>query len=170
MGMANIGTREKIVIGVMGVVILYAAVDFLMPKKKNLELNVKQKTEELNTFVTTISAELGAGASADKMGSLLLGSAEKEWTGDPFLDDKSFRAWSKTRDQVKDAVAAPKVEFVYSGYLEVSGKRIAIINGMEYREGEPLEVKGFVLKNISPSNVVIENSKIGAKVNVPLLE
>jgi hypothetical protein len=167
--MANIGTREKIIIGVMGIVILYAAVDFLMPKKKNLELNVTQKTEELNTFVTTLSEGIGKDAS-DTMGSLILGRAEKEWTGDPFLDDKSFRAWSQTRDQVKEAVAAPKVEFVYSGYLELNGKRIAIINDMEYREGEALDVKGYVLKTVSPAGVVIENRKIGAKVNVPLLE
>jgi hypothetical protein len=41
---------------------------------------------------------------------------------------------------------------------------------MEYREGEALDVKGYVLKTVSPVGVVIENSKIGAKVNVPLLE
>jgi hypothetical protein len=167
--MANIGTREKIIFGVMGIVVLYAAVDFLMPKKKSLTLNVKQKTEELNTFVTTLSAGMGKEAS-DNVGTLILNRAEKEWTGDPFLDDKSFRTWSQTREQFKEAVAAPKVEFVYSGYLEVGRKRIAIINGMEYKEGESLEIKGYSLKSVSPSSVIIENRRIGATVNVPLLE
>ena len=66
--------------------------------------------------------------------------------------------------------AAPKIEFVYSGYLEVDRKRMAIINGMEYREGEGLDIKGYVLKSVSPSSVVIENRGTGATINVPLQE
>jgi type II secretory pathway component PulC len=41
---------------------------------------------------------------------------------------------------------------------------------MEYREGASLDTKGYVLKSVSPSRVVIENRGIGATVNVPLLE
>ena len=167
--MANIGTREKIIFGVMGIVILYGAVDFLTPKKMNLALNVKQKTGELNAFVATISEALGKDAS-NSNGSLILGRAEKEWSSDPFLDEKSFRAWSQTREQVKEAVAAPKINFVYSGYLEVNRKRIAIINGMEYKEGESLDTKGYSLKSVSPSNVVIENRTTRVTLNIPLQE
>ena len=69
-----------------------------------------------------------------------------------------------------DARRRPKIEFVYTGYLEVGRKRMAIINGMEYREGEALDIKGFVLKSVSPTKVVIENRGIGATLNVPLQE
>ncbi|MCX5820495.1 MAG: general secretion pathway protein GspB [Deltaproteobacteria bacterium] len=97
--------------------------------------------------------------------------AEREWTQDPFLDSRAYKSWTQVKVPAKDAgAAAPKIEFVYTGYLEVDRKRMAIINGMEYREGEGLDTKVYVLKNVSPSSVVIENRGIGATVNVPLLE
>lgn len=167
--MANLGTRQKIIIGVMGIVILYAAVDFLMPKKKNPVFDLKQKTEELNTFVTTLSAGMGKDAPKS-LGPLIFSRAEKEWTSDPFLDEKSFKAWVQAREQVKEVVAAPKFEFVYSGYLEVNRKRMAIINGSEYQEGEALDIKGFVLKSVSPARVVIVNTATKAALTIPLLE
>jgi hypothetical protein len=167
--MANLGKREKIIIVVMGIVILYAALDFLMPKKKDFESNLNKKTEELNTFVQTLSEGLGKDAS-DKIGSFILARAEKEWSGDPFLDEKSFKAWFQEREQVKEVVEAPQVEFVYSGYVETDGNRMAIINGMEYKENEALDVKGYVLKSVSPTHATIENRRIRATIRVPLLE
>ena len=169
--MANLGTKQKIIIGVMGIAILYAAVDFLTPKKTPV-IDVKQKTEELNTFVTTLSAGMGKD-TAKNLAPLIFSRAEKEWTQDPFLDEKSFRSWSKAKEGVaasKEGVAAPKIEFVYTGYLEMDRKRIAIINGVEYEEGEALDIKGFSLKSVSPARVVIENRRIGATVNVPIQE
>jgi len=169
--MANLGTKQKIIIGVMGIAILYAAVDFLTPKKTPV-IDVKQKTEELNTFVTTLSAGMGKD-TAKNLAPLIFSRAEKEWTQDPFLDEKSFRAWSKAKEGAaapKEGAAAPKIEFVYAGYLEMDRKRIAIINGVEYEEGEALDIKGFSLKSVSPARVVIENRRIGATVNVPIQE
>ena len=171
--MANIKTREKVVIGVMGIAVLYAAFEFLMPRKKDIGIDVKQKTEELNTFVTTLSAGMGKD-TAKNLGSLIFARAEKEWARDPFLDEKSFKAWARAKEVAKElpkeTAAAPKIEFVYSGYVETNRKRMAIINGVEYQEGENLDIKGYVLKSASPSSVVIENRGIGATVNVPLLE
>jgi hypothetical protein len=34
-------------------------------------------------------------------------------------------------------------------------KRLAIINGMEYETGDILEPDGFIIRNITPSRVVI---------------
>ena len=47
---------------------------------------------------------------------------------------------------------------------------MAIINGVEYKVGEPLDVKGYFLKNISAARVVIENRGTKATLNVPLQE
>ena len=171
--MANLETRQKIILGVMGIVILYAAFEFLMPKKKATAIDVKQKTEELNTFVTTLSAGMGKN-EAKSLGPLIFARAEKEWVKDPFLDEKAFKAWIRAKEALKELpkekAPPPKVDFVYSGYVEADHKRIAVINGLEYQEGENLEIKGYVLKSVSPSSVVIENRGIGAIVNVPLLE
>jgi type II secretory pathway component PulC len=47
---------------------------------------------------------------------------------------------------------------------------MAIINGEEYGEGEALDVKGFILKTVSPTRVVIENRATRKLLDVPLQE
>jgi hypothetical protein len=168
--MAKMGKRQMIILGVMAIVILYAAFAYLAPQKKIPGVDTAQKTAELKTFVTGLTAGLGKDSSKNP-GTLIFSRAEREWTQDPFLDSKAYKSWSQVKVTAKDAgAAAAKIEFVYSGYLEVDRKRMAIINGMEYKEGEGLDTKGYVLKSVSPSSVVIENRGIGATVNVPLLE
>lgn len=168
--MAKMGKREMIILGAMAIAVLYAAFDYLTPKKKVSGMDMTQKNAELQTFVTDLTAGLGKDTSKN-LGALIFSRAEREWAQDPFLDGKSYKSWTQVKVTAKEADAtAPKIEFVYSGYLEVDRKRMAIINGMEYSEGEGLDAKGYVLKSVSPSSVVIENRGIGATINVPLLE
>lgn len=164
--MAKLDKRQMIILGVMAIVVCYAAFDFLTPKKRASAPDMAQKTAELSTFVTDLTAGLGKDTTKN-LNALIFSRAEKEWTQDPFLDAKSFKAWSTAKAPVKGAT---KSEFVYSGYLDTGRKRMAIINGIEYSEGESLDVKGYVLKSASPTKVVIENRGTGATVNVPLPE
>jgi hypothetical protein len=165
--MAKFGKREKIILGIMTIVILYAAFDYLAPKKASPGLDTAQKKAELNTFVTDLTAGIGKD-TAKTLGPLIFTRAEKEWTRDPFLDGKAFKARAEAKVPVKAAVL--KSEFVYTGYLEIDRKRMAIINGEEYGEGEALDVKGFILKTVSPTRVVIENRATRKLLDVPLQE
>jgi len=169
--MAKLGKREIIILGIVAIVILYAVFDFLSPGKKNSGIDTVQKTEELNTFVAELTGSMAKEMSKNH-GIIIFSRAEKEWTQDPFLDGKAFKAWTDSKKIKAKAEESPvqKVEFIYSGYLEVGKKRMAIINGIEYNEGEVLDVKGYMLKSVSPSRVLIENRGIGATVNVPLQE
>jgi hypothetical protein len=165
--MDKFGKREKIILGMMAIAILYAAFDFLTSRKKDQGADMGQKTAELNTFVTDLTANIGKDTSKN-LGVLVFSRAEREWTQDPFLDSKAYKLWTEIKAPVKDT--ASKIEFAYTGYLEVGRKRMAIINGIEYREGEALDIKGFVLKTISPTKVVIENPATKKLLNVSLQE
>ncbi|MEI6313459.1 MAG: hypothetical protein WCO89_01210 [Syntrophus sp. (in: bacteria)] len=158
-----------IILGVMGIVILYAAFYFLAPKKKAPTPNMTQKTAELNTFITDLTVGLGKDTTKN-LNTLIFSRAEKEWRQDPFLDAKSYRIWSKAQEPVKAGAAVSKIIFTYTGYLEVNKGKMAIINGMEYKEGEELDVKGFVLKSVTPARVVIENRAARAAQTIPLQE
>jgi hypothetical protein len=46
-------------------------------------------------------------------------------------------------------------EAIYTGFLRMGEKKLAIINGMEYEAGDILEPDGFIIRSISPSRVVI---------------
>lgn len=165
--MDKFGKREKIILGLMAIAILYAAFDYLTSSKKDQREDMGQKTAELNTFVSDLTANLGKDTSRN-LGVLVFSRAEKEWTQDPFLDSKAMKSRDEVKAPAKDAT--PKIEFVYTGYLEVDRRRMAIINGEEYREGEALDIKGFVLKTVSPTRVVIENRATRKLLNVPLQE
>jgi hypothetical protein len=170
--MATMDKRQTIILVVLGIVVLYAAVDFLTRPKNLTGPGMALKTAEMGAFVTELTSSLGQD-KAKSISTLIFSRAEKEWKQDPFLDAKSYRAWTTVKDPVKKELAGaavPKIEFVYSGYLETNRKRMAVINGVEYREGENMDVKGYVVANISPARVVIVNREIGATVNVPLLE
>ena len=167
--MAKLEKRQIIILGLTAIVILYAAVDFLWPKKRDTAADLQRQTEELSSFIATLTA--GAGKDTSKiLRPLIFSRMEREWTRDPFLDETSHKSWVQAKVPVKQETAAPKIEFVFSGYLEVDKKKIAIINGSEYTEGEALDAKGFVLKSVSPTQVVIENSATRALLNIPLQE
>jgi hypothetical protein len=169
--MAKLDKRQMIILGLTALVALYAVVDFLTPKKKNTEAELRQQTEDLNSFTTTLAAGMGKDTSKTLI-PLIFSRADKEWTRDPFLDEPSYKAWVDVKVPVKkkEETVAPKIDFVYSGYLELDKQRIAVINGVEYTEGEALEAKGFFLRTVSPTQVVIENRGTKALLNVPLQE
>ncbi len=168
--MDKIGKREKIIMGLLAIVLLYAAFDHLMSSKKGQGEDMGRKTAELNTFVTDITAGVGKNLS-NNLGVLVFSRAEKEWTQDPFLDGKAYKSWTEAKMPAKERLAAaPKIEIAYTGYLEVGRTRMAIVNGVEYREGEALDIKGFVLKTVSPTSIAVENRATRTLLNVPLQE
>jgi hypothetical protein len=58
---------------------------------------------------------------------------------------------------------------IYSGFLQMGQKRLAIINGMEYETGDRLEPGGFLLKSISPTRVVIApRGKKSKSISLPM--
>jgi hypothetical protein len=59
---------------------------------------------------------------------------------------------------------------IYSGYVDSGKNKTAVINGFEYRIGEQLEIEGYVLKQITPSSVLIFNKNTGNKEEIPLQE
>jgi hypothetical protein len=172
--MGKLGKREMIILGVMVIAILFAAFYYLSSRGKISAVGASQMTSDqrsadLNQFVAALNASVAKDSAG--MTTLVLSRAEKPWQQDPFLGSRTFKAWTRDRARAKEEAAGlPKIEFTYSGYVEAGKKRMAIINGMEYREGEALEKKGFVLKSFTPGTAVIETQGTGATLTVPMQE
>lgn len=165
-------TRQQIIIlSIMTLVILFAVYDFFIaPRSKSEVIDVGKKTSELEVFLSDITSKLPKG-SLPTADAYVLSRAETEWVHDPFYEKKSFREWEKRKERARAAGGiSQKVTFSYSGYLKVGNKNLAIINGVEYEAGNPMEIEGYVLKKIYPDKVVIVNKKSGAKFDVPLQE
>jgi hypothetical protein len=164
--MAKLEKRQIIILVVMVLAVLYGAYELLWTKKKVSLVSPVQKASDLTSFITGLTATLGTEKDSTMV---IFTRAEKEWTQDPFLDSRQHLAWARSRTLAQAGPGTDKpVSFVYSGYLGAGKRSMAVINGMEYREGEALEVAGFVLRSVTPTRVLIENSGTGATFNIPM--
>jgi hypothetical protein len=59
---------------------------------------------------------------------------------------------------------------IYSGYVDSGKNKMAVINGFEYRVGDELEIEGYILKQITPSKILIVNKHTDNKEEIPLQE
>ena len=169
--MPKLTKQQIIILSVLAVAILYAAYDFFIaPRTKSAVIDIGKKSMELESFINDITASIPKG-SLSAADAYIVTRAEAQWMKDPFYDRKLFREWVKLKEPAKaGGGTSQKMSFIYSGYLKIKNKTVAIINGVEYESGDPLEIEGYVLKNIHQGKVVIINKKSGAKFDVPLQE
>jgi hypothetical protein len=164
--------REKIIVSIAFLTVLYGAYDFFIasPAKKSRRITVVQsstpatKTVDTSKLVKEITDVLQENDTM-KAEAYAAVSAEKEWKNDPFYPSKTFHS-----ENTKVSVGNMKeIRLVYSGYLEVGTKKIAVINGMDYQVGDELEMNGYKVKHITPSSVTVVNTKRGGEITVPFL-
>lgn len=166
-------TREKIIVGIMCLTIVYGAYELLMPKGKKPSTS-REKADpsvELNAFVTEVTKKM-ANTGQGESYRYIVDKAGAEWTKDPFLQSVTPLKKSPTAiATAKQAITVrPAPRLVYTGYLQLGGTKIAIINDMEYAVGEKLNSNGLYVKSISAERVIV--GKIGSEqtIRLPLTE
>jgi len=168
--MPKLTTRQIIILSVMVAVIAYAAYDFFIaPREKRDMIDVGEKSAKLDAFINEVTTYIPKG-SRSAFEVYTLSRADAHWKHDPFYERISYREWMKVKEPAKAGGGAQKISFNYSGYVNMKDKRMAIINGIEYESGDPLEVEGYVLRGIYQNKVVIENVKSRSKFEVLLQE
>ena len=168
--MPKLTTRQIIILSVMVVAIVYAAYDFFIaPQAKRDMIDVGEKSAKLDAFINEVTTYMPKG-SRSAFEIYTVSRAEANWKHDPFYERKSYREWMKVKEPAKTGGGAQKISFNYSGYVNMKDKRMAIINGVEYESGDPLEMEGYVLRGIYQNKVVIENVKSRSKFEVLLQE
>jgi len=163
-------TREKIIVGLMVLAVGYGVYALFFEKPPGPEtLQTQTGLDSLNTFITKVAETTKSGLS--EADSYVIQQAESQWYQDPMVTIRT-----KTESEVKEKEAEaqaplPTVKIVYSGYLQMGDKRLAIINGMEYEAGDELIQGGYVVRNISPIRVVLATTPDGQRtIIVPLVE
>lgn len=169
--MNNLKKSEKILLAVAVLcVVAFAAYYFLSAPAGKKEAAVAQPN--------AVSAPVGGNVQsvpvpAQNAGPVpdeyVIAKAETAWTKNPFLDRESgtYKEWVVAQGAALGGTAA---KIIYSGYIDAGKLKIAIINGLEYREGEQLETEGYVLEQVSPSQVLVANKNSGSEVSIPIQE
>ncbi len=159
--------REKIILFFMALSLVYGFFIFFIeaPGKKGA-MGQSSKLESLNKFISHV-AEL-TKESLSEIDSYIIEKAPKQWDKDPLLSSDmefQFKAESTEAD-----VSALKVNIKYTGYLNMGAKNFAILNGLEYEEGEELEKGGFILRKVYPERVIIVIKGKQEEITIPLEE
>jgi hypothetical protein len=147
--------REKIIVALAAVALLYGVyIVFLEPKpgEQRFATNPKTDLDGLNTFITKIATATKEGLS--EKDNYILKRAENQWIRDPLVRIRKPKE-SERESQETVKKAGPGFAIQYTGFLEMGTMRLAIINGNEYAAGDRLEQGGYIVRSISPNQIVV---------------
>jgi len=164
--------REKIIVAVMILTVIYGAYNFFIASpskdaKQNVVVaDIKSNVEsgKRNKLIKDISSVVKENETV-KVRKYVAKRAEEDWGDDPFASSRIVAG------TVAVAAGAEKeLRFTYSGYLEIGKKKIAVINGVDYQRGDELEVGDFRVVRIYPSKVLLVDARKGKTITVPFIE
>jgi hypothetical protein len=167
--MDKLNKRQIIILSVAALCVVYAAYEYLIASPASKEVKTDDKHLEISNPESGLTNDLMKDAPAG-MDTYIVARAEATWQKNPFWDrsSTSYKEWATTQGAAGGSASAAKI--IYSGYVDAGKLKIAIINGLEYRVGEQLEMEGYVLKQVTPSKVLIVNKNTGSEVEIPIQE
>jgi len=162
--MKKLNNRQIIILAVAVLCVFYAIYELAGVGTVAKKTGTAAKPAARESFVNTLNTDLMRYtiANADKY---IIERAETSWNKNPFWDRSSYREYVG-----KESGGDLATKIVYSGYVDAGRKKLAIINGWEYEAGDSLDVKGYILKNVAPSRVLIFNRNTGSDFYVPIQE
>ncbi len=161
--------REKITILVLVLTALYGLYSLIFaPTSASGPHDRHPEIKALKTFAQNLSKDIEG--TTDKSAALyVIEKAAAKWPEIPFMRN----SLPTDEVQVSEKPPAPLADasrWHFSGFLETAAQRLAVINGVEYQEGEWLEDGGHKVAQILQSHVVIESLETQARTVVPLEE
>jgi hypothetical protein len=147
--------RERRILILMAVVVclgVYAL--FFKPSEEPLEGKKPDSVEKINQFVIGVANSLSKEDALSGTDFYIITKAAMEWTDEPFASPPASKRKNITG---RPLAAAPANAWrgVYSGYLETTDRKLAIIDGVEYEVGDTLTPSGYVVLSISPTRTII---------------
>jgi hypothetical protein len=141
--------REKIIIGAMIFSILFALVYFLSPAITGQGAKPAEQYTGSEKIIQEIGAELKKVTSSPNE-NYVIARAEAAWAKDPF-----YKKVLPVAAKAGPGGAAAQ-DIVYSGFVDMGDRKLAVINGNTYRVGEKLDFgSSYYLTIVEPSRVVI---------------
>jgi len=170
----NISRREKIIIGLMTLAILYGLFELSrQPATEDTYTGIGED-KTLNELIAGIGQGI-TGGGLTQAEQYILVSAQDEWPQDPFSDVPLDMLEGVDKADIEETVAdmqisEPEAGLTYSGFLIVGDKRIAIIDGQEYEKGDELTSGLYTVQGIDPEKVSIRDKKSSRIIIVPIRE
>ncbi len=140
-------TRERWLIGMMIVAVIYAGTLFL---KRPPEGPPGARKVESSSASNAVAYAAGIRQRLDSAQlspdtRLILETVAGDWPDSPLLERSASSSEPNAQQQV----------IQYTGYVHIGDVRIAIINGHEYRESEALKGSDLMVESIAADQVVL---------------
>jgi len=144
--------REKIILAVTGLVAAAGLSTLLMggggPSPGPVTVaGGKQAVEAARTQAAALIKSV-QDTAVTRREATILAALERSWPETVFYDKPVGQGPAKPQTQT-----LPR----YTGYVELGGGRLAIIDGYEYQVGDELEGGGYKVVEIKPDQVTLEN-------------
>ncbi len=169
--------REKIIIGLVILTCCYGIYSFFFTASSSVKEMLASKTESATKFVSKITGEMNKKIFTE-IDSYIVDLALLQWENDPFVQKEYVitdenKAVNKliNSNRIKpqhDKTQTGKTEIIYSGYISIGDRMLAVINGLEYEEGEVIHTTEHSVMNIFPSCVILESIESDNKLILPL--
>jgi len=153
--------REKIMIAMAGAALLYGIYATISTPK------IKDVPASITAPETIPMAEeaLIENNTEKKAITRVLANAKLSWKDKVFLSTE-FIPEAKAHQGKQFNLPSEINKISYSGYLDMDGKRIAILNNSEYRTNDTID--GFTITEISPDKIHL--SRNGHQYNIAIQE
>jgi hypothetical protein len=169
-------TREKIIVGIMCLTIAYGAYDLFGrggAKRPPAVRAQEPPLEEVRRFATELTQKIAADRMSDAE-QYVIDQTGADWSKDPFIPSVTPLASqppsARTASIAAPSAIAPALEYLYTGFLQIGDTKLAVINGMEYAQGEALGTQGHYIRSISAQRVVIGKVNGMETIHLPLRE
>jgi hypothetical protein len=161
--------REKIIVVCALLAVLYGVYVFGIPMITATRIADDTPTpriQELKNFADEVRSKLSMEGFSEP-DEYIIQKASVKWDDNPFLSSELSVESEPPEAQVEALLE--KLEIIYSGYLMMGTRELAIINGMEYEIGEEvIGCDGCIITDISPFQVELKTHK--KKLVVPVKE
>lgn len=150
-------TREKIILVLACLALLYGLLDYFILSSGNKENILSETQNQFSDFIekaNTSLANLNLIEQQKANAGYLVSLIEADWKNDPFITIKNITKKSQ-RSEKTDEMAA----LIYSGFIKLGNKMLAVIDGMEYTTGEYIKNTGYKVIQITPESVSIDNNE-----------
>jgi flagellar basal body-associated protein FliL len=162
-------TREKIIIVLMVLAVGYGVYTVFLSgpqEEAAFKSNGDKELKALKLFIAKVADNTKNSLSKQQV--YVLQKAQIEWKQDPLLQIKQKMS-QEEKEELRPLVLENKI--LYTGFLQMGDKRLAILNGIEYEIGDRLESGDLIVRDIHPDHVAIGSPHIKSKqVILPMEE
>ena len=145
-------TSEKILVTLAVISVLAGGIFYLVDSSgKNEESAAVEITGDPTSLETDVAAAQAVVKTSEPgaLASYIVAHSTVSYAADPFYyREEAPKLDAEEVEEAAQEEAGPSIILVYSGFMEIGGRRMAIINDQEYEVGDDVAQSGFLLKTI----------------------